>query len=575
MLPTLPQNDPSGSARSREIAHSRTKYQFDYSYKNLANAQSVPLEDKDDPKYWASLGARMLELSANKSLWKGEEKAADITHRFKKLFDGSEPRNFASLRAAFVSETVGGIDGGRPVEPQDYEKMFVSLRTPPVAQNWRSDSAFAWQALAGYNPTMLTRMTQRLGHFRVTDEQYTRAIGAHDSFDRALAEGRLFVSDYKRFDGVPGGTVDGLQKYLCAPLALYSWQHARDGAPGMLLPVAIQCGQSPDTPIFTPADGVSWQMARTAVMVAESQQGGLVVHFGLCHLVLESVVLSARRQLAKQHPLRVLLEPHFENTLIANEITKSTLVNPGGVIDRLQAPVLDTSLEICLKGIADFRLSESAPFEDFARRGVDSLDGLPDYPFRDDSLLVWQEMSAWVDAYVRLYYKSAEDVAGDTELAAFVREMGAPDGGRLQGLAPPATVEEVVALMARIIFRASAYHASINYPLYDFCFAPSGPTAGYGPGPTGTSADSAEAPRQMIPPEDLAYESVAIYWPLTVKLNRLGQYPAFGDPAVAPLLEALQARLRTVDETIRQRDASRPISYLYYAPTEATQSIHV
>src|SRR5690606_902512 len=262
---------------------------------------------------------------ANKALWKGEEKASDITDRFKGLFDGSAREDFAALREALTRETVSEIDGARPEDPQDYEKMFVSLRTPPVAHAWRTDANFAWQALAGYNPTMLTRMTQRWSHFRVTDQQYVQAIGGHDSFDRALAEGRLYTADYKRFDGVPGGVVDGLQKYLTAPIALYSWQPARDGVPAMLLPVAIQCGQKPDTPIFTPADGISWQMARAALMVAESQQGGLVVHFGLCHLVLESVVLSARRELAEQHPLRILLEPHFENTLIANEITKSTL----------------------------------------------------------------------------------------------------------------------------------------------------------------------------------------------------------------------------------------------------------
>ncbi|MGE0327403.1 MAG: lipoxygenase family protein, partial [Polyangiaceae bacterium] len=309
--------------------------------------------------------------------------------------------------------------------------------------------------------------------------------------------------------------------------------------------------------------------------LAESNQGGLIVHFGLCHLALESVVLSARRQLAEQHPVRVLLEPHFQYTLISNEITKTTLVNPGGIIDRLQSPPLDDSLEVCLKGLSEFRLSESAPPKDFARRGVDDLQGLPEYPFRDDSLQVWPVMRDWVDSYLRLYYKQDTDVLGDAEMAGFVREMGAQDGGRLQGLKALTGVDDLVDLVAQIIFRASSYHASINYPLYDFCFAASGPTSVYGPGPYGNDSDTQDALRQMLPPEDLAYESVAIYWPLTAKLNRLGQYAPFADPAVAPLLQTLQSRLNDVDAHIRQADASRPLSYLYYAPSEATQSIHV
>ncbi|MEZ4233602.1 MAG: lipoxygenase family protein [Polyangiaceae bacterium] len=575
MLPSLPQDDPKQSQRQKELERARDKYQFDYSYKNLANAKEVPLVDKADPRYWAGVGEKTLEVTANKALWKGEEKAQEITERFKRLFDGSDPDKFGKLRSELERATVGDIDGGRPEDPQDYEKMFVRLRTPPIAHAWRSDEMFAWQAVAGYNATMLTRLTERWSQLPVSDEQYSRATGGADSFDKALAEGRCYVSDYRLFDGVPGGVVDGLQKYLDAPIALYAWQPGVGGGRGKLMPIAIQLGQTPGSPIFTPTDGISWRMARTALMGAESNQGGLVVHFGLCHLALESVVLSARRQLAERHPVRQLLEPHFQYTLIANEITKTTLVNPGGIIDRLQSPPLDVSLEVCLKGLSEFRLSESAPPKDFRRRGVDDLEGLPEYPFRDDSMLVWPVMRDWVESYLRLYYRQDQDVSRDTEFAAFVREMGARDGGRLQGLSAVTSVAELVDLVAQIIFRASSYHASINYPLYDFCFAPSGPTSVYGPGPFGGEADTEAALREMYPPEDLAYESVAIYWPLTAKLNRLGEYPAFADPAVAPLLQTLQTRLADVDRRIRQADASRPLSYLYYAPSEATQSIHV
>lgn len=575
MLPSLPQDDPHRAKRERELERARDKYQFDYSYKNLANAKEVPLIDKADPRYWAGVGEKTLQVSANKALWKGEEKAQEITERFKSLFDGSEPDKFGKLRSQLERETVGDIDGSRPEDPQDYEQMFVSLRTPPIAHAWQSDEMFAWQAIAGYNATMLTRLNERWSQLGVTDALYSRATGGADSFEKALAEGRCFVSDYRLFAGVPGGVVDGQQKYLVAPIALYAWQPALGGGRGKLMPIAIQCGQTPESPIFTPADGISWRMARTALMGAESNQGGLIVHYGLCHLALESVVLSARRQLAEQHPVRVLLEPHFQYTLIANEITKTTLVNPGGIIDRLQSPPLDDSIEVCLKGLSEFHISESAPPKDFARRGVDDLAGLPEYPFRDDSLQVWAVMRDWVDGYLRLYYKQDGDVQQDTEVACFVREMGAQDGGRLQGLSPVKTVDELIDLVAQIVFRASSYHASINYPLYDFCFAPSGPTSVYGPGPFGDASDTEEALRQMIPPEDLAYESVAIYWPLTAKLNRLGQYAPFADPQVAPLLQTLQSRLAEVDQRIRQADASRPLSYLYYAPSEATQSIHV
>lgn len=575
MKPSLPQNDSLKIVRDKQLERAKTQYEFDYSYEDLANAKEVPFKDKSDPRYWAGIGGHSLAVSANKALWKKDDKIGELTARFKGLFEDATPEEFGGLQSELTKETVKDIDTTRPEDPQAYEEMFVKLRKPPVAEHWKRDDIFAWQAIAGYNPTMLTRLTAPWDHFRVTESHYAKAIGSHDSLEKAMAEGRLYTTDYKLFDGIPGGAVDGHQKYLTAPIALFSWQPARDGVKAMLQPVAIQCGQTPDIPIFTPADGISWRMARTAVQVAESQQGGLIVHFGLCHLVMESVTLSARRMLAKNHPLALLMEPHFEHTLIANEITKSSLVNPGGIIDRLQAPSLSDSLAVCRKGLSQFKLTESAPPKDFASRGVDSVDMLPEYPFRDDSLLVWEAMHAWVDGYVRLYYRSNEDIALDTELAAFVRELGSPDGGRLSEISAVETVDEVVDLIAQIIFRASAYHASINYPLYDFCFAPSGPTAGYGPGPTGTEADTEEALRHMLPPEDIAYESVAIYYPLQLKLNELGQYDKFADERVAPLLKTLQAQLHLADNEIRRRNETRPLPYLYYAPTEATQSIHV
>ena len=316
-------------------------------------------------------------------------------------------------------------------------------------------------------------------------------------------------------------------------------------------------------------------MARVAVRVADSQVQGLIQHFGLCHLVMEAVTLSMKRRLAPQHPLRVLLVPHVENTLIANEICRVSLTNPGGIVDRLQAPTLPESMKLCTDAVRGFNLMTSAPREDHAARGVDDREALPVYPHRDDQERVWDALAPFIDAYVRLYYRSAADVTDDEELQAFVAELTAEEGGRLADFGAIDTVDRLVALFTRIVFRASAFHATINYSLYDFTYAPNGPTSAFGPGPVGVG-DSELGLRQMLPPWNIAYEVIDIYWPLQLRLNQLGVYDgAFSDDRVAPLVSALQTRLSKVDEVISECNTHRLMPYVFSQPHLITASIHV
>jgi arachidonate 15-lipoxygenase len=290
------------------------------------------------------------------------------------------------------------------------------------------------------------------------------------------------------------------------------------------------------------------------------------------------VILAARRQLAEAHPLLVLLAPHFENTLVTNDIAMSALIGPDGYMERLQSPTLDASLALATRAIREFRLTDSAPRKDAAARGVDDVATLGDYPARDDAYLVWDATLAFVDAYVRLYYPTDLDVSADTELAAWVDEMGADDGGRLGGIARPRTVDALVDLVAQIVFRCTAHHASINYPSFDFfSYAPNMQTAAFGPGPTGGAGDTAAARAAMLPPYAQAYQAFYLFEEITLQLNRIGEYPKrhFADERVAPLLDAYRARLDDAEGAIADRNASRLLAYPYQLPSRISLSIHV
>src|SRR6185436_3930437 len=100
---------------------------------------------------------------------------------------------------------------------------------------------------------------------------------------------------------------------------------------------------------------------------------------------------------------------HFEGTLAINELAHLTLLAPGGFVDELLAGTREASLALAADGVRTYR--------------VDAADVLPNYPYRDDALLYWNAIHRWVDGYLRIYYRSEADLAGDLELANWYREL--------------------------------------------------------------------------------------------------------------------------------------------------------
>jgi arachidonate 15-lipoxygenase len=52
-------------------------------------------------------------------------------------------------------------------------------------------------------------------------------------------------------------------------------------------------------------------------------------------MVMAPVAVITRRQLAAQHPMHLLLVPHFRFYLFDNELGRVAFINPGGPVERL------------------------------------------------------------------------------------------------------------------------------------------------------------------------------------------------------------------------------------------------
>jgi arachidonate 15-lipoxygenase len=465
----------------------------------------------------------------------------------------------------------------------DYEQLFPVIGLPTISKTFQEDQVFAYMRVAGYNPVMIERVTSLSDRFPVTDEHYQGVMGNNDSLQAAGQEGRLYLLDYKIFEGALNGTHPHKQKYLYAPLALFALPPGSDPK-RLLRPVAIQCGQTPgpDYPIVTRNSGkYPWLFAKTIVQIADANFHEPVTHLARTHLFVGAFVIATYRQLPVNHPLSLLLRPHFEGTLAINDAAQRSLIARGGGVDRLLSSTIDNSRVLAVKGLQSYGFNSAMLPKQFQQRGVEDPRLLPVYPYRDDALLVWNAIHQWVSDYLNLYYATDQDIKNDTALQAWAREIQAYEGGRITEFGENGRIQTrayLIDAVTLIIFTASAQHAAVNFPQKDLMgYAGALPLAGYLPASILKGEVTEQDYLNLLSPLDQAQRQYNLLGLLgSVYYNKLGEYPQdyFTDSRIKPLLQAFQSNLQQVEHTINQRNLNRP-AYEYLLPSRIPQSINI
>ncbi len=622
MFPTLPANDPDPARRRAQICAARELYRFTHLYQSpalpdgIAVGAELPPREGFPPEEIVKVIAAEAKLLANHAV-------SDFASAVEGDSDGPTLRDIASLgkialdhRFAFAAPAAAARRGSTsfPADVTAYKRMFSVIAQPEVVGLLDrgpevQDRVFAYERLAGAAPVHLQGITvprtkpfaptapmpngypppappgELPATFALDDAVYRRAMGPDDSLDAAIAERRLYVADYRLFEGIPDGRWLGgaMPKYAYAPIAAYAVRRTTPERLGELVPVAIQChqenGGTPANPVFTPRDGARWKMARSVVQCADGQLQEVFYHLGRTHMVMEAVVLSAHRTLSAWHPLMVLLTPHFESTMTINDHAVHSLIAPGGAVEEVFGKTLAGSLEVATRGLAETRLLDIAPLRDIGRRLVGDRDALVDYPWRDDAIELWPAMERFVRRYCELYYASSADVVGDPELRAFVETLGSGEGGNLRGVTMPTDLDSLTALIATIVWTASAQHACLNYAQFPLMgYVVNVPASLYAPAPTATTPDEEAQWTAMLPPSHLAWAQFSTLYELSaVRMTKLGEYPTlhFLDRRVETLLADYQAELERIDTFITGVDDTRLLSYPFLRPSQIGQSIFI
>ncbi|MEO9601196.1 lipoxygenase family protein [Parasphingorhabdus sp.] len=633
--PSLPQNDsPEQRTKRREqISATCTKYQWTREIPALPGvplATDVPSDDKPSMAWWfkvlkVSLGIlKNIEAVLLHPIFSGFDKAAqqiikdaledaskvrtEVDALFEKhakngelsilensIEEAAQATDLEALEAhdialrdiiAVIFDVLKAEEASDDRSIEAYRDLFQTYPVPEIGYTFQNDDEFARLRVAGPNPMLLRGIDEIPENFPVTPAQYAAAISG-DTLADALADGRIYLSDYKELEVLSAGVWKGIAKYVYQPMALF----AVPPGGASLKPVAIQCGQdSSQYPIMTPSAAASekwgWEMAKFVVQVSDINYHELFVHLAGTHLVSEAIAVATRRNLANVHPLWSLLVPHFEGTLFINNMAAKTLINKGGPIDAFFGGTITSSQLAAVQARLSFDFYKKMTPVDFAERKVADPNKLADYPYRDDALLVWNAIQDWVKQYIDIYYADDDAVTGDTELAQWASSIALE--GHIDGFKAITSRAQLVEVCTMIIFTASAQHAAVNFPQRSIMtFIPAYSGAGWEAAPADQGGHSKQEWLDYMPPMSLALEQMSslvllgsvYYRPLgDYRTNRLPYSKWFRDPAITgdegPLVR-FQAGLRAVEARIVARNSRRMHPYSYLQPSLIPTSTNI
>ncbi|MEL6229962.1 MAG: lipoxygenase family protein [Cyanobacteria bacterium J06627_3] len=571
--PYLPQKDNDKAAREAYLKSQQDLYLYDYEHlPPLVLMDKVPDAEHFSSKYIAERVLATSELL---------------------------PNTLAMKARAFLDP----LD-----ELKDYEDFFPVLPLPEVSKVYQTDDSFGEQRLAGVNPMVLALLKQDDARGKLLKE----GLKANDGdpplldLDKEIKAGNIYVADYTGKDSrylgpslVRGGGYAKGRKYLPKPLAFFWWQSLGIRDRGKLVPIAIQLSENRKD-IYTPFEKnpLDWLFAKLCVQVADSNHHEMSSHLCRTHFVMEPIAIGTARQLAENHPLSLLLRPHFRFMLTNNHLGQERLINRGGSVDQLLAGTLPESMELVKDAYKDWNLKDFAFPEEVKNRGMGDDKRLPHYPYRDDGMLVWNAIHTFVSGYLNHFYQKPQDVIDDTELQAWVKELSdQKEGGKVKGMPSQfSSVDELIEIITTIIFICGPQHSAVNFAQYDYmAFVANMPLAAYWMPDARTEPAVTMTENQLLqflPPHNQTAEQLQTLFVLSAyRYDRLGYYDKsfkelyrqklediFGDSeneAIVAMVMQFQQNLNMAEQKIDANNQKRVVAYPFLKPSLILNSISI
>ncbi|CAH1793216.1 unnamed protein product [Owenia fusiformis] len=452
---------------------------------------------------------------------------------------------------------------------EDFQNVFGCIfKRPYGLERWHKDVEFGSQRLTGCNPTLISLCQEIPQNFPVTPVMVEPFLEGQ-TLKACLESKKIYIMDLKILEGIKCSE----NRTLCAPLGLFYVDNNLK-----LVPVAIQLFQEPSdiNPIFLPSDPKhTWLLAKMWFNNSDASYHQAGVHLALTHFLMEFVAMVSNRQLSPSHPLFRLLAPHFHHVIAINNFGLKRLINRGGGFDKTMSMGTVGMDSIVDRVWANWRLTHEGTLPvDLKNRGVDDVNALPHYHYRDDALLVYGAIEKYVKAVVAGIYDSPEKIIDDYELHKWVHELRTPPvGPGIKGLPETiATVDDISCIVTPLIFQATVQHAAINFNQYEeYGFPPNYPGFMDGQPPTNKEPKSEKDLVQALPTKEQTYDTMLITTLLSgMDTRHLGDFEMqYGyDPILLQALETFRRDLAAIDRVIIENQATRENVYAHLNPSK-------
>lgn len=537
----LPQLDERVDERKEELVRRKKEYEFGPAMENLPRRlKNLPSDEQFSNEYRFDITGKKIKLLAHKAL--------------QRLFTSDKWDNLSDLLSVYKGP----------------------FKVPYGYYNWKSDENFGDQRLRGCAANNIELCTEIPEKFAVTEELVAPHLNGM-TLKEAMENKLIYIVDLGILDGVKCKN----DRKLCAPFALFL---EKDNG---LAPLAIQLDQEPaeNNPVFTPSDPeYTWMLAKMYFNNAECSLHQACTHLGFTHLVCETVTVCVNRTLSISHPVYRLMAPHFLYLLAINSLAVEKLLSKDGWIDVTMTMGVTGLFQILERKYSKWRFDVHGWFPNHLKaRGVDDKDHLKAYHYRDDSLLFHDAIHNYVSEVLKHVYDTPEKLKDDHEIQEFARLLVDPvDGCGMKGVFGDGKfedLEDLIKILAGIIFLCSVGHAAANFCQYDeYAFPANYPATLHGPQPTDKSPKTEQDVVDRIPNKDMTLSIMVVTKILSDRgTNGLGdfevqyQYEPHAVAAVERFRKALDEISAKIDE--RNKGLKEPYSYLH--PKEVPNAISI
>jgi arachidonate 15-lipoxygenase len=563
---------------------------------------------------WLNIGTFLVDCQVFQSGWFNFDLPPN--EQFNSSYIQERKKLLKQLLAAKTA--VGKLDKNLPVGQRNAEQrklFFEALNkvdgiNPPTMgmiherDGGLSDHEFSRQRLAGANPTVLRRVqTNDQGLIlSLATQSYKLANNGNIDLIKAASENRLFVADYPLLKDLK---VTDLQpgKYVGSPVALF-YRHDKGLEPIL---IEVEKGRVVTPKVMgTAAD--DWMRAKLYLQTADATHHELIAHLTYTHLAMETLAIATPRQLPYNHPVYQLLSPHFKFLIAINNRGNSILLAEGAAIDNLMALTVETSGKLMSKAYREKSFWYYSLLNDIELRGIEPK-FLPDFPYRDDALLLWEAIAKYVSRFLQCYYPDDKAVQQDVYLQAWAEEVGAPlntrpksdfpqvpawlpkelvaESGilpeelpaypRVPGFTKIGSLQQLIDIATITIFTCGPQHAALNFSQFDYMtYVPNAPLSNY------SYPDTPASLEDFLPPTDKDLLQMQVTTALTgIHWGRFGssdliQFHHKGDRQI---LAQFQNDLSLIESTIKGRNQQRftdsGVEYPYLLPSRIPNSINI